>query len=173
MGSLNHPNLRSAQKEQSKKIVNPFVHIQQEVDKVLHGFYDIFESKPFELAHFEKLGMSSAMDLVEDRNGFKIEVEMPGLDEKDIKISLNDNLLVISGEKSVSKKDEQKKYIAREISYGRYERCITLPQSSDLNKISANFKKRRLWRKIACIFWLLIKAPVAQEPFYLISKVKL
>lgn len=148
MASINHPSLHIAKKESHKKMINPFVHIQQEVDKVLHGFYDIFESKPFELANFEKLSLSPAMDLVEDKNGFKIEVEMPGLDEKDIKITLNDNLLTISGEKSISKKDEQKNYIAREISYGCYERTITLPQSSDLDKISANFKKGMLWINI-------------------------
>lgn len=70
---------------------------------------------------------------------------MPGMDEKDVTVSLKDNLLTVHGEKSISKKDERKNYIAREISYGRYERSITLPQSADGEKVSASFKKGMLW----------------------------
>ena len=70
---------------------------------------------------------------------------MPGMDEKDVTVSLKDNLLTIHGEKSTSKKDERKNYIAREISYGRYERSITLPQAADGEKVSASFKKGMLW----------------------------
>jgi HSP20 family protein len=131
--------------EQEQHFLNPFVHIQQEVDKALHGFYDLFEARPFDEKRLEKLSLSPAMDLVEDKECFKIEVEMPGLDEKDIKLTLNNNLLTIVGEKSVSSKDQNKNYIAREISYGRYERSITLPQNSDLSRISASFKKGMLW----------------------------
>ncbi|CZN70874.1 T786P28D [Legionella pneumophila] len=59
------------------------------------------------------------MDVVEDKDHYSIELEMPGMDEKDIKVSLADNILTISGEKSTSKKNEDKKYLSREISYGR------------------------------------------------------
>ena len=88
------------------------------------------------------------MDLVEDKDCFKLEVEMPGLDENNIKLTLNNNLLTISGEKSISRKDQDKNYIAREITYGRYERSITLPQSADLSRITASFKKGMLWVNI-------------------------
>ena len=129
----------------TKQLMNPFVSIQKEVDRALHGFYDIFESKPFHLKEFENLSIAPAMDLVEDDQSYKLEVEMPGMDEKDITITLLDNLLTIHGEKSTSKKDERKNYIAREINYGRYERSISLPQASDANKVTASFKKGMLW----------------------------
>jgi HSP20 family protein len=127
------------------QIISPFLTIQKEVDKAMNGFYDLFETKPFDLEGFENLSLSPSMDLVEDENSYKLEVEMPGMDEKDITVSLNDNLLTIQGEKSTSKKNERKNYRAREIHYGRYERCITLPQAADGNKISASFKKGMLW----------------------------
>lgn len=129
----------------SRQILNPFVSIQKEVDRALHGFYDIFEAKPFNLLEFENLSIAPSMDLVEDDKCYKLEVEMPGMDETDITISLNDNLLTIQGEKSTSKKDERKNYIAREISYGRYERSISLPQAADGEKATASFKKGMLW----------------------------
>lgn len=131
--------------ELSKQILNPFVSIQKEVDRALHGFYDLFESRPFNVKQFENLDLLPSMDLVEDDQCYKLEVEMPGMDEKDITISLNGNLLTIQGEKSTSKKDEQKNYIAREISYGRYERSISLPQGADGDKATASFKKGMLW----------------------------
>lgn len=129
----------------TRQIMNPFVSIQKEVDRALNGFYDIFEAKPFNLKEFENLSIAPSMDLVEDEQCYKLEVEMPGMDEKDITISLNDNILTIKGEKSTSKKDEHKNYIAREISYGRYERSISLPQAADGNKATASFKKAMLW----------------------------
>src|SRR3990167_5179201 len=107
MGSLQKHNNKS-----SHHLVNPFVSIQKEVDKALHGFYDLFEAKPFHTPEFENTCLAPLMDLVEDGNCYKLEVEMPGLDEKDIKISISDNLLTIRGEKSTSKKDVRKNYIA-------------------------------------------------------------
>jgi len=149
MASTQKPQKRlSTPLEQESHLFNPFVHIQQEVDKALHGFYDLFESKPYDLKHLEQLSLSPAMDLVEDKDCFKLEVEMPGLDENNIKLTLNNNLLTISGEKSISRKDQDKNYIAREITYGRYERSITLPQSADLSRITASFKKGMLWVNI-------------------------
>lgn len=149
MASTQKPAKRFAQHlETESHLLNPFIHIQQEVDKVLHGFYDLFESKPYDIKHLEELSLSPAMDLVEDKDGFKLEVEMPGLDETNIRITLNNNLLTIFGEKSISKKDQDKNYIAREITYGRYERSITLPQSADLSRITASFKKGMLWINI-------------------------
>lgn len=132
-------------RDSNRKIMNPFVSIQKEVDRALNGFYDIFEAKPFNLKEFENLSIAPSMDLVEDDQCYKLEVEMPGMDEKDITISLNDNLLTIQGEKSTSKKDERKNYIAREINYGRYERSISLPQAAEGDKATASFKKGMLW----------------------------
>lgn len=123
------------------QIMNPFLTIQKELDKALNGFYDLFEAKPFNLQEFENLNIAPRMDLIEDEKSYKLEVEMPGMDEKDITVSVNDNILTIQGAKSTSQKDERKNYIAREISYGRYERSITLPQAADCDKVSASFKK--------------------------------
>lgn len=129
----------------SQQLINPFMSIQKEVDRALHSFYDIFEHKPFDLMKFENLHLAPAMDLVEDAQCFKVEVEMPGMDESDISVSIHENMLTIRGEKSTSRKDEHKNYIAREINYGRYERTIALPQSADGDKATASFKKGMLW----------------------------
>lgn len=143
MGSVQRGNRPS--RESLGQLLTPFTSIQKEMDRALHGFYDLFESKPFTSHKFENLHLAPAMDLIEDEKCYKLEIEMPGMDESDIKISINNNLLTIRGEKSTSRKDAKKNYIAREINYGSYLRCISLPQMADANKIKASFRKGMLW----------------------------
>ena len=124
---------------------NPFLSLQNEIDRAFRDFYDFVTPSRFNFDQFEKLNLAPSMDVVEDNEHFSIQLEMPGLDEKDIKISLVDNILTVSGEKSTSKKNEDKKYISREITYGKYERSISLPTTVDVDKTKATFKKGMLW----------------------------
>jgi len=123
---------------------HPFLNLQNEVDKAFRDFYDMFgSSRGWE--QFENLNLMPSMDVVEDKDHFTIQMEMPGMDEKDISVSFNDNILTITGEKSSSKKNDNKKYISREISYGKYERSLSLPSTVDIDKAKASFKKGMLW----------------------------
>jgi len=124
---------------------NPFLSLQHDVDNAFRDFYDIFSSNKSGLEQFEKLELLPSMDIVEDADNFSVQVEMPGMDEKDIKVSFSDNALTISGEKSISKKNENKQYLSREINYGKYERVISLPSTVDVDKAKASFKKGMLW----------------------------
>ncbi|KTC78825.1 Hsp20/alpha crystallin family protein [Legionella cherrii] len=124
---------------------NPFLSLQNEVDRLFSDFNDFFSPTKFNWGQFEKLALAPSMDVVEDKDHFCVQLEMPGIDEKDIKVSILDNVLTISGEKSSSKKNEGKRYISREISFGKYERSISLPTSVDLTKAKATFKKGMLW----------------------------
>ncbi|KTC90274.1 Hsp20/alpha crystallin family protein [Fluoribacter dumoffii] len=123
---------------------HPFLSLQQEVDRAFHDFYDMFASnKNWE--QFEKLNLLPSMDVVEDKDHITIQMEMPGMDEKDINVSFTGSMLTITGEKSTSKKNDNKKYLSREISYGKYERSISLPSTVDIDKAKATFKKGMLW----------------------------
>lgn len=83
---------------------NPFLSLQNEVDRLFSDFNDFFSPAKFNWGQFEKLALAPSMDVVEDKDHFCVQLEMPGLDEKDIKVSILDNVLTISGEKSSSKK---------------------------------------------------------------------
>lgn len=125
---------------------SPFIRLQNEVDRLFGEFSDFFSPSRFKgWEQFEQLNLAPSMDVVEDKDHFSIQLEMPGMDEKDIHLSITDNVLTISGEKSTSKKNKNKKYVSREISYGKYERSISLPSSVDVDKVKANFKKGMLW----------------------------
>lgn len=133
-------------RKSGEPILNPFLGLQQEVSRAMNDFYDLFEPHRASLVErLENLKLSPAMDIVEDKDSFKIEIEMPGMGEEDIKVSVSENMLTIEGEKTTSKKDEKKNYVSREICYGRYERSIALPQTADIDKASASFKKGMLW----------------------------
>jgi HSP20 family protein len=138
--------LRNKSVSAKKHELNPLTRLHDEIDHAMHDFYNLFESTTKStLGVFENIKLSPALDIIEDKDSFKLEVEMPGLGEEDIRLSVNENILTIEAEKSTSKKDDKKNFLSREISYGRYERTISLPLSADLDKASASFKKGLLW----------------------------
>ena len=95
--------------------------------------------------NFENLLLNPSIDIVDDKESFKVIAELPGLGEDDIQVSISDGMLVIRGSKEISHKDQGKNYWKREIGYGRYERTITLPESVEIDQAKASFKKGMLW----------------------------
>jgi HSP20 family protein len=125
---------------------NPFTSIQSAVNRAMDDFYNLLDGPPSSVSReIENLIITPSINMVEDKENLKIEAEMPGMGEKDIKVSIGDGYLTIKGEKKVSKKNKDKNYLMREISYGAYERIIPLPDSVDTDKASASFKKSMLW----------------------------
>lgn len=127
---------------------NPFISLQSELDRAMDDFYNLFAIPNISSDKFENLTITPFVNLVEDKDSFKVEAEMPGLAEEDIKVSISDGILTIKGEKTVSSKNENKNYLSREIQYGRYERNIAIPDSVDTEKAKATFKKGMLWVNI-------------------------
>lgn len=124
---------------------NPFLAAQRTFERAVEDFYDILNLPEQSKKAFEEIALSPYADIIDAGDSFKVEIEMPGLGEKDVKVSINEGMLTIKGEKSTSKKDKGKNYITREISYGSYERNISLPDTVDVDKATASFKKGMLW----------------------------
>jgi len=80
------------------------------------------------------------VNVEETENEYLISAELPGMEKKDIHISLENNLLSISGEKKSESKTEDKNYHRFERSYGKFYRSFELPHSIDREKIDANYK---------------------------------
>lgn len=79
------------------------------------------------------------VEVKENGKIYTISVELPGLDEKDVKVTVDDDLLTISGEKKVERTDEKTHFSER--SYGSFTRSFTLPTDADRNAVSAKFAK--------------------------------
>lgn len=81
------------------------------------------------------------VDTAETDTAYEVTAELPGVDEKDIKIALEDNVLSISGEKKAEREEKKKDYVMTERSYGSFKRAFTLPDNVDADKIAAKFEK--------------------------------
>jgi HSP20 family protein len=81
------------------------------------------------------------VDIVENKDDYKLHADLPGLEKKDIKITVENGVLSISGEKKLDKKEKEKgKYYYYERSYGSFHRNFSLPENVDEKSINANFK---------------------------------
>jgi HSP20 family protein len=90
---------------------------------------------------FEQTGLRIVnLDLVDRNSEIFVRAEMPGIDKKDIKISLTDNLLTIKGESKHEKKEEKGDFHRREISSASFARSVMLPANVDASKVVANLK---------------------------------
>jgi HSP20 family protein len=69
-----------------------------------------------------------------------IRADVPGLDPKDIELSVLGNILTIKGERKDQKEAKKENYFRREIFYGAFERHMTLPSGVETDKVKANFK---------------------------------
>ena len=79
------------------------------------------------------------VEVKENGKSYTISIELPGLDEKDIKAAVEDDVLTISGEKKVERTDEKTHFSER--SYGSFTRSFALPADADHNTVSAKFAR--------------------------------
>ena len=82
-----------------------------------------------------------AISVAETEDAFEVTAELPGVDEKDIKVSLDENQLVISGEKKAESKKEEKDWHIEERSYGSFYRSMSLPFEPEDGAVDAHFDK--------------------------------
>ena len=105
----------------------------------INRLFDAFMS-PFERTEI-KNPVSPKLDIAELKDKFEIKAELPGMDEKDINLSIEDGVLTISGEKKAEAEQKDKGYYLKECSYGSFSRAVRLPDNIVDEKIQANFKK--------------------------------
>ena len=81
-----------------------------------------------------------ACDVFEDKEAVKIVAELPGVKSDDVKLSLENNLLTIRGEKKQEAEERSERVHRYERSYGSFERAFVLPSTVDADKISARYE---------------------------------
>jgi len=82
-----------------------------------------------------------AIDMSEDERVYKISAELPGIDAKDIDLSVSGDMLVLKGEKRQEREEKDKNYHFSERAYGSFQRSFQLPSSVDRDKVAADFSK--------------------------------
>jgi HSP20 family protein len=123
---------------------NPFLSLRQEMDRLFDGFSARWpfdgrgEMTPWNgFAAFDAI---PATDMVEKEKEYVVTAELPGVEEKDIEVTLHDDILTIRAEKTQEKREEKKDYHLSERRYGSYHRSFRLP-AVDASKVEASYKK--------------------------------
>jgi HSP20 family protein len=90
----------------------------------------------------QSLAMSSfapPVDVYEDEHNITLKIEVPGIDEKDIDVRIENNTLTVHGERKFEKEEKEENFRRVERQYGSFTRSFTLPTTVDAEKISANY----------------------------------
>ena len=80
------------------------------------------------------------MDVTETDKAYIVKADLPGVEEKDVEITLDDGVLTVAGEKQSEKEEEGKTFHRIERSYGSFRRSLSLPADADENAISAHVR---------------------------------
>jgi len=139
---------------------NPIAQLQEEMNRVFENFWSRFGrdtstvgSTPYPMTGFGGIafpgnGTTPRADVVETDGGIEVTVELPGLEQKDVEVTLTDDYLTIKGEKKVEHEESRKGYYLSERAYGAFHRTIPLPPGVDSDKAEAVFRNGVLTVKL-------------------------
>ena len=131
------PSVPATQPGFTDQLIEPFSRLRGEIDRLFEGFPLRMPSMRFG-ADF---GVSvPALEMTESRKQYKITVELPGIDSKDVEVNVEDDMLRIAGEKKTEREEDEKGYHIAERSYGAFERLVRLPAAAQADKIKAKCK---------------------------------
>ena len=162
--------VKAEQKGEAKAAVpqawRPFEFLRREVDRLFDDFGTEFWRSPFRRSLSEmapafrrefQVGPAPAVDIVEKDNAYEVTADLPGFDEKNIEVKLQNGSLCIKGERKSEKEEKKKDFHLTEREFGSFERRFTLPEGVDADKIDASLKK-------GVLTVTLPKKPESQKP---------
>lgn len=126
---------------------NPVAEFQRQMNQVFENFLGRMD-RPFAGGGWPFGEQGPRSDVVETAEGVEVTVELPGMEQGDVEVSLAGDALTVKGEKKVERQDEKKGYYVSERSYGSVFRTIPLPAGLDTDKADAAFKNGVLTVKI-------------------------
>ena len=101
--------------------------------------FEPFFRLPFVSADVQPAAWNPPVDVVEENNAILVKVEVPGVNEKDLRVMFEDGVLTITGERQFEQKDDRN-YHRIERMYGTFTRTFTLPRSVDATRIAAEYR---------------------------------
>ena len=89
------------------------------------------------------------VDVYEDEHNITLKIEVPGIDEKDIDVSIENNTLTVRGQRRLEKDEKEENFQRVERMYGSFTRSFTLPNTVDLEQVTAHYDKGVLKVRLA------------------------
>ncbi len=117
---------------------DPFAGFRQEMNRLMESFFGGVGLEPFES---RRGSFQPKVDVVDTEKELKVTAELPGMEEKDIDVSITKDSLTIRGEKKEEKEESGKDFYRMERTYGSFNRMIPLPKEVETEKVTATFKK--------------------------------
>ena len=146
--------------------VDPWHSLRSEMDRLFDRFSGsfampslrrMFDWEPAVRYESSFTFAAPSVDVGEDDKAFKITAELPGLEPKDVEISITGDMLVLKGEKKEESEKKEKNYYVSERAYGSFQRSFALPDNVDRDKIAADLAK-------GVLTIILPKTAEAQKP---------
>ena len=83
---------------------------------------------------------SPEVDISEDDRGYLLKADLPEMKKEDVRVTVEDGILCVSGERKTEKEDLKRKFHRTERSFGNFRRSFTLPEDADSTKVTAEFR---------------------------------
>jgi len=119
---------------------HPFEALHREMDSLFNTFAKGMDIEPFGLIT-QQSGFMPKVNVAEDDKAVNVTAELPGMDEKDIEVTLTKDSVTLKGEKKAEKEEKEKGYYRMERSFGSFTRTIPLAAEIDEDKVEAKFTK--------------------------------
>ena len=123
---------------------NPLIRLHREMDRLFdstfRGFGQLPATTEFSVPFTTAGLLKPRVDIGATTKEYSITVEVPGINEKDVKVEISGNTMTIRGEKKQEKEEKEKDYYKIERSYGAFQRILSLPEDADQDNIKASFK---------------------------------
>ncbi|MEZ0238109.1 MAG: Hsp20/alpha crystallin family protein [Methylophilaceae bacterium] len=136
--------ITSGKKTSSLSSLHPLSEAEQLFDRILGRRWPSlmrWHDLPLLSGRFEDIGLRMPnVDVIDRDDEIAVRAEVPGIDKKDLDISLSDNILTIKGQTQTEKKEEKGDYHRHEISSSSFARSVTLPAAVDASKANAALK---------------------------------
>jgi HSP20 family protein len=115
----------------------------KEMEQFQNRLASLWNWEPLRVNGEQSLALSQwnpAVDILEEEHEFVVKAELPEVKREDVKVTVENGVLTISGERKMEKEEKNKKYHRVEREYGSFLRSFTLPAAASSDKITAEFK---------------------------------
>ncbi len=113
-----------------------FATLQDRINRVFRDSYTGGQDESLTTSTF-----APAVDVYEDEHKVTLKIEVPGIDEKDIDVRVENNTLTVHGERKIEKEEKEENYRRVERQYGSFTRTFNLPTTVDTENVSATYDK--------------------------------
>jgi len=116
-----------------RRVFPALEHLRREMDEMVHRFFE-----PLPEGESEELAVwAPRVDVEETDKEILVKADLPGVDPKDVEVTIREGLLILKGEKKEVREEKGKEYLRTERFIGRFFRALPLPLEADAEKIAA------------------------------------